>query len=93
MANHDSAKKRIRQTETRTAVNRSRVSRIRTFVKKVEVALDAGDKAAAAEAFKLAQPELQRGVTKGVLAKNTVSRKLSRLSLRINKLDAAGTAG
>lgn len=86
MANHKSAEKRIRQTETRTEINRARVSRIRTFVKKVELALEAGDKAAAADAFKLAQPEMMRGVSKGVLHRNTVSRKLSRLSLRINAL-------
>ncbi|ASG21612.1 MULTISPECIES: 30S ribosomal protein S20 [Nitrospirillum] len=86
MANHKSAEKRIRQTEVRTEVNRARVSRIRTFVKKVELALEAGDKAAAAEAFKLAQPEMMRGVSKGVLHRNTVSRKISRLSLRINAL-------
>lgn len=86
MANHKSAEKRIRQTETRTEINRNRVSRIRTFVKKVEVALEAGNKTAAAEAFKLAQPELMRGVTKGVLHRNTVARKLSRLSHRINAL-------
>ena len=62
MANHKSAEKRIRQTERRTAVNRARVSRIRTFVKKVETAIATGDKTAAAEAFKEAQPEMQRGV-------------------------------
>ena len=86
MANHKSAEKRIRQTERRTAVNGARVSRIRTFVKKVEVAIATGDKSAAAEAFKQAQPEMQRGVTKGVLHRNTVSRKLSRLSSRIKAL-------
>lgn len=86
MANHKSAEKRIRQTERRTLVNRNRVSRIRTFVKKVEAAIEAGDKTAAAEAFKAAQPEMHRGITKGVLAKNTVARKLSRLSGRIKAL-------
>ena len=86
MANHKSAEKRIRQTERRTLVNRNRVSRIRTFVKKVEAAIESGDKAAAAEAFKVAQPEMHRGVTKGVLQKNTVARKLSRLSGRIKAL-------
>lgn len=86
MANHKSAEKRIRQTERRTEVNRARVSRIRTFVKKVEAAIEAGDKAVAAEAFKGAQPEMARGVTKGVLHANTVSRKLSRLSARIKAL-------
>ena len=86
MANHKSAEKRIRQTERRTLVNRNRVSRIRTFVKKVEAAIESGDKAAAAEAFRAAQPEMHRGVTKGVLQKNTVARKLSRLSGRIKAL-------
>ena len=86
MANHKSAEKRIRQTERRTLVNRNRVSRIRTFVKKVEAAIESGDKAAAAEALKAAQPEMHRGVTKGVLQKNTVARKLSRLSGRIKAL-------
>lgn len=86
MANHKSAEKRIRQTERRTAVNSARKSRIRTFVKKVEVAIAGGDKSVAAEAFKAAQPEMMRGVTKGVLHANTVSRKLSRLSARIKAL-------
>lgn len=86
MANHKSAEKRIRQTERRTEVNRARVSRIRTFVKKVELAIASGDKSAAAEAFKAAQPEIMRGATKGVLHRNTVSRKLSRLSARIKSL-------
>jgi small subunit ribosomal protein S20 len=88
MANHKSAEKRIRQTKRRTAINKSRVSRIRTFVKKVELAIQSGDKAAAEEAFKAAQPEMQRGVTKGVLHKNTVARKLSRLSGRIKSIGA-----
>ena len=86
MANTKSAEKRIRTTERRTAINRSRVSRIRTFMKKVELAIATGDKSAAAEAFKVAQPEMMRGVSKGVLHKNTVSRKLSRLSARIKSL-------
>jgi small subunit ribosomal protein S20 len=86
MANTKSAKKRIRQTERRTAVNRARLSRVRTFVKKVETAINSGDKDAAAEMFRVAQPEIQRGVTKGVLHRNTASRKLSRLSQRIKAL-------
>lgn len=86
MANHKSAEKRIRQTERRTAVNGARKSRIRTFVKKVELAIASGDKTAAAEAFKIAQPEMMRGTTKGVIHANTVSRKLSRLSARIKAL-------
>ena len=86
MANHSSAEKRIRQTVKRTAVKTARVSRIRTFVKKVEMAIAGGDKEAAKAAFVAAQPEMQRGVTRGVLHKNTVSRKLSRLSTRIKAL-------
>ncbi len=86
MATHKSAEKRIRQTEKRTAINRSRMSRVRTFVKKVEAAIVSGDKAAAESAFQQAQPELHRAITKGVMHKNTASRKLSRLALRINAL-------
>lgn len=86
MANHRSAEKRIRQTVERTARNRTRVSRIRTFVKKVETAIGEGNKEAASAAFAAAAPELQRGVGKGVLHRNTVARKLSRLSARIKAL-------
>jgi small subunit ribosomal protein S20 len=86
MANHKSAEKRIRQIEKRTAINRSRLSRVRTFVKKVETAIASGDKASAETALRLAQPELHRAITKGVMHKNTVSRKLSRLATRINAL-------
>ncbi|MDH5411745.1 MAG: 30S ribosomal protein S20 [Alphaproteobacteria bacterium] len=86
MANHKSAKKRIRQTARRTEVNRSRVSRIRTYVKKFDLALASGDKAAAEVAFRDAMPELQRGVTAGVLHRNTVSRKISRMSARVKAL-------
>lgn len=86
MANHKSAEKRIRQTARRTEVNGARISRIRTFVKKVETAIESGDKSAAAEALKAAQPEMMRGTTKGVLHANTVSRKISRLSARIKAL-------
>ena len=86
MATHKSAEKRIRQTEKRTAINRSRMSRVRTFVKKVETAIETGDKQAAQSAFQVAQPELHRAITKGVLHKNTVARKLSRLATRINAL-------
>lgn len=88
MANIKSAKKRIRQTERRTALNRARTSRVRTFVRNVEEAIAAGDKAAAQEAFKSAQPEIMRGVTKDVLHKNTMARRLSRLSARIKALPA-----
>jgi small subunit ribosomal protein S20 len=86
MATHKSAEKRIRQTEKRTAINRSRMSRVRTFVKKVETAIATGDRQAAQSAFQVAQPELHRAITKGVLHKNTVARKLSRLATRINAL-------
>jgi small subunit ribosomal protein S20 len=86
MATHVSAEKRIRQTARRTAVNRARLSRIRTFVKKVEAAIAAGDKDAARAALKEAQPEMQRGAQKGVLHRNTVARRLSRLSARIKAL-------
>lgn len=86
MPHHKSAEKRLRQTEKRTAVNRARMSRVRTFVKKVETAIASGDKAAAQSAFQEAQPELHRATTKGVMHRNTVARKLSRLSARINTL-------
>lgn len=88
MANHKSAKKRIRQTERRTEVNRARKSRIKTYLKKVETAIAAGDKNAAAEALRAAQPELMRGVSKGVVRKETASRKMSRLSARVKSLAA-----
>ena len=83
MANTSSAKKATRKIAARTEVNKSRVSRIRTFVRKVEEAISSGDKAAAEAALKAAQPELARGVTKGVLHKNTVARKMSRLASRV----------
>ena len=86
MANTASARKRIRQTERRTARNRARKSRVRTFVTKLEAAIAGGDKAKAAEALKVAQPEMQRAASKGVLHKNRVARKLSRLSARIKAL-------
>ena len=86
MPHHKSAEKRLRQTEKRTVVNRARLSRVRTFVKKVETAIATGDKTAAQSALQEAQPELHRAATKGVLHKNTVARKLSRLATRINAL-------
>jgi small subunit ribosomal protein S20 len=86
MANTPQAKKRIRRNTARTAVNKNRVSRIRTLVKKVENAVIAGDKAAAAEALHVAQPELARGVAKGVVHKNTASRKYARLTKAIAAL-------
>ncbi|WP_164157712.1 30S ribosomal protein S20 [Sandarakinorhabdus rubra] len=89
MANTPQAEKRIRRNDRRAAVNKARVSRIRTFVKKVEASLAAGDAAAAAEALKAAQPEMMRGVSKGVLHKNTVARKISRLTSRVKALASA----
>jgi small subunit ribosomal protein S20 len=86
MANTPQAKKRIRRNDKRADINGARVSRIRTFVKKVESALVTGDKAAAAAALAAAQPEMQRGVSKGVLHKNTVARKISRLTKRVAAL-------
>ncbi|NTT86694.1 30S ribosomal protein S20 [Tabrizicola fusiformis] len=86
MANTAQSKKRARQSEARYAVNKARRSRIRTFLRKVEEALASGDAAVAAEALKAAQPELARGVTKGVLHANTVSRKISRLNSRVKTL-------
>ena len=86
MAHHKSAKKRILRNAKRAEINGNRVSRIRTFLQKVETAIAAGDQAVAREAFIQAQPELQRGATKGVLHKNTVARKMSRLSSRIKAM-------
>lgn len=86
MAHHASAKKRIRRNERQAAVNRARVSRIRSFVKKVETAIAQGDKAGATSAMREAQPELMRGANGGLLHDNTVARKLSRLSARIKAL-------
>jgi len=86
MAQHRSAMKRIRRDAKKTLDNHARISRIRTFVKKVELAVTAGDKKTAQGALKLAQPEIMRGVTKGILHKNTASRKMSRLNARVAKL-------
>ena len=86
MANTPQAKKRIRRNATRETVNHARVSRIRTFIKAVESAIASGKKADAAEALKKAQPELFRGVARGVIHKNTASRKISRLSKRVATL-------
>ena len=86
MANTPQAKKRIRRNEKRTEINGNRLGRIRTFVKKVEAALEGGDKTAASAALAAAQPELARGVARGVLHKNTASRKLSRLTKRVSSL-------
>jgi small subunit ribosomal protein S20 len=86
MANTAQSKKRARQSEARQDVNKARRSRIRTFLRKVEEALASGNQDAAALALKNAQPELARGVSKGVLHKNTVSRKISRLASRVKSL-------
>ncbi len=86
MANSPQARKRIRRNDRRAEINGTRLSRIRTFVKRVEAALEGGDKTAAAEALQAAQPELARGVARGVVHKNTASRKLSRLTKRVAAL-------
>jgi small subunit ribosomal protein S20 len=88
MANHTSSKKRIRQTARRKEVNGNRRSAIRTFIKKVESAVAAGDKSAAEGALKLAEPQMMRGAQKGVFHKNTMSRKLSRLSASVKAISA-----
>jgi len=86
MANTPQAKKRIRRNDKRAEINGARMSRIRSFVKKVETALETGDKDAAKTALQAAQPEMARGVARGVLHKNTVARKMSRLSKRVAAL-------
>ena len=88
MAHHKSAKKRIRQIAKRTQVNRARVSRIRTYLRKVEDAIASGNQEMARSAFREAQPELMRGAIRGVVHRNTVSRRLSRLSARIKGMSA-----
>lgn len=88
MANTPQSKKRARQTERRTDVNKARRSRIRTYLRKVEEAIAGGDATVAAEALRAAQPELMRGVTKGVVHKNTAARKMSRLASRVKGLSA-----
>lgn len=89
MANSPQSKKRARQSETRYAVNKARRSRIRTYLRKVEEALAAGNQEAATVALRNVQPELARGITKGVMHKNTVARKMSRLSSRVKALATA----
>ena len=86
MANSAQAKKRARQITRRTEVNKARRSRIRTFVRKVEEAIAGGDQKVASEAFNEVQPEIMRGVSKGIMHKNTASRKISRLSSRVKSL-------
>jgi small subunit ribosomal protein S20 len=89
MANTPQAEKRIRRNARRAEINKARVSRIRTFVKRAESTIGAGDPAAAAAALAAAQPEMMRGVSKGVLHKNTVARKISRLAKRVKALAQA----
>ena len=86
MANTPQAKKRIRRNSARSTINHSRVSRIRTFIKAVESAIESGKKKEAAEALKQVQPEIARGVSRGVIHKNTAARKFSRLSKRVASL-------
>ena len=86
MANHISAKKRIRRNSRMEVVNKVRKNRVRTFIKKVELAIEKNDKKLAQEAFTAAQPEMHKSVTKGVFKKNTISRKLSRLTAKIKKI-------
>ena len=86
MANHASSKIRIRRNARRAEINGARTSRVRTFLKKIEKALEAGNAKDAEAAFKAAQPELQRGVAKGIMNGKTVSRKISRLSARVKAL-------
>jgi len=88
MANHASAKKRIRQTKRRATVNRGRLGLLRTSIKKVEAAIAAGSRAEAEAAFKAAQPDMMRGAQKGIAHRNMVARKLSRLSKRIKAMAA-----
>ncbi|MAC72059.1 30S ribosomal protein S20 [Rhodobacteraceae bacterium] len=86
MANTPQSKKRARQNERRSEINKARRSRIRTFLRRVEEAIESGDKEAAGSALVSAQPELMRGVTKGIYHKNTAARKMSRLSARVKSI-------
>jgi small subunit ribosomal protein S20 len=86
MAHHKSAKKRIRRTQRRTVINRVRLSRVRSAIKAVELAIEGGDKAAAAAALHEAEPRVMRGVRKGVIVQNTASRRISRMAHRIKKM-------
>jgi small subunit ribosomal protein S20 len=86
MANHKSAEKRARQTDRRTVANNARRSRVRSSIKKVQEAIAAGDKKAAAEALRAAQPEIQRGADSNVLTKNAAARRVSRLAHRIKAM-------
>lgn len=89
MANHASARKRVRRNASRAAINGARMSRIRTFIKKIEQAIDSGDHDQARTALQTAQPEIDRGVAKNLFHKNTAARKVSRLSARIKALKSA----
>lgn len=89
MANSPQARKRVRQAEKRTEINKARKSRVRTFVRKVEEAIASGDQSAAKEALRSAQPEIMRGAVKGVMHRNAASRKVSRLSHRVKSMGAA----
>jgi len=86
MANSPGAKKRVRKAAFRTAVNKTRRSRMRTFIRKVEEAIASGDATAARDALRQAQPEIMRSVTKGIMHKNTAARKVSRLNARVKAL-------
>ncbi|MGD8325942.1 MAG: 30S ribosomal protein S20 [Sphingomonadales bacterium] len=88
MANSPQARKRIRRNDRRADINIARMSRVRTFTRKVEEAIASGDAEAAATALRVAQPEIMRGATKGVMHKNTASRKVSRLARRVKALAA-----
>ncbi len=88
MPTNDSAKKRVRRNEARASINSDRRNALRTFIKKVELALTAGDAAAAEEALKVVQPKLARGAAKGVVEKNAAARKMSRLNARVKALKA-----
>ena len=86
MANHKSSKKRIIRNANRAGINKNRISRIRTFIKNVELAINSGNRETAQAALREAQPEIMRGVSKGVLHKNTASRKMSRLAARVKSV-------
>ena len=88
MPNTKSAKKMVRKIERKTLINKNRRSRMRTYVRKVEEAIESGDQTAASTALKAAEPEIMRAVSKGILHKNTGSRKVSRLSQRVRKMSA-----
>ncbi|PLX33378.1 MAG: 30S ribosomal protein S20 [Hyphomicrobiales bacterium] len=88
MANTASAKKAVRKIARLTSVNRTRRSRVRTFIRKVEEAINSGDQSQAVAALKAAQPEIMRGAQKGIFHKNTASRKISRMSQRVKAMSA-----